>query len=105
MIYQYAQTLKATIAANSTIDDEGNIISVPERTVEFKIRYLPNRSAKSVKTSDGESIIFSGTCYAEKGLGLDLSNGDMVSVPGFIDFAVPIIQIHRAQFRTRFILK
>lgn len=105
MIRQYAQVLKSTIAGESTIDpNTGEIIPGDVITIEHAIRYLPNPSAKLVRTTDGQSVIYRGTCYIHKGLAPELNNGDLVSVPGFVDVPVPILQIHRAQFRTRVIL-
>lgn len=104
-IYQYAQVIKSTIAGESTIDpNTGSIITTPDISIEYPARYLPNPSAKLVRTTDGQSVVYRGTCYVHKGLATELSNGDLVTVPGFVDVAVPILQIHRAQFRTRIIL-
>lgn len=105
MIKQYAQVLKSTIAGESTIDpNTGAIIPGTVISIEHAIRYLPNPSAKLVRTVDGQSVVYRGTCYIHKGLAPELSNGDLVTVPGFVDVEVPILQIHRAQFRTRVIL-
>lgn len=104
-IKQYAQVLKSTIAGESTIDpNTGAIIPGDVDFIELPIRYLPNPSAKLVRTTDGQSVVYRGTCYIHKGLAPELSNGDLVTVPGFVDVEVPILQIHRAQFRTRVIL-
>lgn len=104
-IKQYAQVLKSTIAGQSTIDpNTGAIVTTPNVSIEHVCRYLPNPSAKLVRTVDGQSVVYRGTCYIHKGLAPELNNGDLVSVPGFVDVPVPILQIHRAQFRTRVIL-
>ena len=104
-IFQYGQVMKGITVGESTIDQEtGAIITTPD--VEFTVpcRYLPNTSAKLVRTVDGQSVVYRGTCYVHKGLALQLNNGDLVSVDGFINQPVAILQIHRAQFRTRIIL-
>lgn len=103
-IKQYAQVLKSTIAGESTIDSNGSIVVTPDVSIEHIIRYLPNTSAKLIRNVDGQSVVYRGTCYIHKGLAPELSNGDLVTVPGFVDIETPILQIHRAQFRTRVIL-
>lgn len=105
MIYQYGQSLKATIAGGSTIDpNTGGIITTPDVSIEVECRYLPNTAAKVIKTADGQTVVYRGTCYVRKGEALELSNGDTLTIPGFVDIETPILQLHRAQFRTRIIL-
>lgn len=104
-VKQYGAVLKSTIAGQSVIDpDTGSIITTPDVDIEIKCRYQPNPSGKVIKTTDGQSIVYSGVCYVKKGDEAGLSNGDLVSVPGFIDRDVPIVQI-QPRMRTRIILQ
>lgn len=103
-VRQYGAILKSTIAGQSTIDQEtGAIITTPDVSIEVKCRYQPNPSAKVIKTTDGQTVIYRGTCYVKKGEALELSNGDLVSVDGFINEPIPVLQIQR-RIRTRIIL-
>jgi hypothetical protein len=102
MIKQWPHIARAIRTADSTIDENGNIVPGVDTEVQFICRYRQNPGSKSINTVDGQTIIYKGTIIIkEKNTGLKY--GDMISVDGFIDKA-PIIQVMPHQFRPRIIV-
>ena len=101
MVKQYPAVMSAEVWSDSTVVN-GEIIPGSPVVTNYTCRYRPNTSAKSVRTADGNTVIYRGTCYVPGTV--QVKNGDMVSVPGFIDTPVPILQFYPAQMRNRIIL-
>jgi len=102
MIELYPHTLNCT-----KYTDGGAVNGVPQPGVNSEIvlrcRYRPNTSARSIKSSDGQTIIYRGTCYVKSGT-LSITTGDVLSVVGQVDTAT-VLQVYKAQLRTRIILQ
>lgn len=100
-ITMYPAVVKSTITTDSQVIGDV-IIPGTEIDVEYKCRYRPNSSAKTIRNSDNEIVLSRGTCYVKKP-NVIIKKGDYVTVPGFIE-NVEVIQVYPAQFRTRIIL-
>lgn len=55
---QYIDTIVITRNGGSVQDNDGNWIETQSETLEFKCRFIPNGSGKSVSLIDGTNYIF-----------------------------------------------
>lgn len=102
MVSQYPHILKAVIAVYS-----GGVVGglpVPGTTEEreYKCRYRPNTSAKTIRNADGEVVVYRGTCYIH-GVDVEIKTGDKISIEGQFEGAV-VLQVYPPNIRTRVIL-
>ena len=102
MITLYPHILRCTKYTPSNVVD-GVPVEGAATEIVLGCRYRPNTSAKSVKSADGQTVIYRGTCYLPN-RSLLITTGDILSVDGQIDTAT-VLQVYKAQLRTRIILQ
>lgn len=101
MVTKYPHILTATVLSGGGQDANGYPISGSTSVVSFKCRYRPNTAAKQIRTVDGQTVVYRGTVYIDKGA-LPIKTGDLITVIGFIE-DVEVVQVYHAQMRTRII--
>lgn len=99
----YPHILECKKSGTTTIVD-GVPATTAGTTVKMECRYRHNNGGRTVKGVDGQTVVFTGTCFTPNSDDADsISTGDIISVPNWIDTAT-VIQVYKGQMRTRIIL-